>query len=515
MIAVVSLNDTPTPQPPVTWRVGLVERPKNVTRDRALFIPGMGGAVREMLQAKVEGGLHFLTEDADFHMQYGPVYETMTHSRVVANPDQLEWSGHECHSIALVAGLLYSAGAATPGEQFVFCGSFAGDGQALPLSNPISVAMQAKSLGKTLVTEWGSAEIAKSVYPNVLGIIDGYSLNKVISHDPEWCAEPEPRELSRVRLNPSIDLQNVIGQARAKTALQVAVAGGHDLLLIGAPGQGKSLLAKCIPGIAPHLSLDEAVSVGQIYHAAGKLPPTELPEDRPLRSVDATVTRQALLGGGADMPFPGEVSLAHCGYLYFDELLQCTRSTLESLRTPMQDGEVTISRVAWKSTFPADFALIAASNPCPCGYWSPDHPEDCTCPPANRKRYRSRLSGPMLDRIEVRCFVDNVTPESYLDSMLQESESSAEVAVRVAGAVQKQLNRQGCLNAQIPPKDEHQLVRVVDKEAAKYYAKGKSTRGLVSLLKLARTVADLSGEDLISAAALAQAAELSPDIPVD
>ena len=500
---VTSLVDTPGAPPPVQWRVTTVGLSGN--KSFGLDIVGVCSTSRLELQRRLDAGLMQIYREIEGNHMTDLAYTT-----VDATPDVVANAGHPSNGLALLAAAVHQSEPwTTLPDDFVYCGSVAADGTVLPPVNPIALALQAKQLGKTLVMEYEAARTAAYVYDRVLGVADAAELYRVVGGEVD--AQAQPRPPLRKCLSGHVDLSHVRGQAAAKYALEVAIAGGHDCLLIGSPGEGKSLLAKCIPGIAPALTDAEAIEVAQVYHAAGKLSSNELPAERPLRSIDATITKQALLGGGSDVAYPGEVSLAHNGYLYFDEILQCTRSTLEGLRTPLQEGSISISRTAWKATFPARFQLIAASNPCSCGFWDELDPGRCTCTETARAKYRSKLSGPLLDRIEVRSVVRPLGVAEYL-SDAQPADDSATVRARITSAIERQMVRQGVLNAHIPPQQEHILQKDIDKAAVLEYATGRTIRGVVALLKLGRTVADLDGSDTVTAEHMRLARQLSPDM---
>jgi len=304
------------------------------------------------------------------------------------------------------------------------------------------------------------------------------------------------------------ELSMVRGQNKAKRALELAAAGGHHLLLIGPPGSGKSLLARCLQGILPPMTREETLEVNRVYSAAGLLN-QENPwiSKRPFRSPHAGITKAGLLGGG--MPFrPGEISLAHHGVLFIDELPEMDRNCLESLRQPLEEGQVTLSR-AWGSiTMPAHIQLVASANPCPCGYYG-EYPPKCKCLDHEIRRYQNRFSGPLMDRVDMVVQAPRPDAES-LTNEKPEGESSYMIARRVAEVWQRRKQRERSessnlesLRKQLTTKSKKWAVLAYDKHQL-------SARGYYRMLLLARTIADMNGEDAIGVSALAEALEYRP-----
>ena len=302
------------------------------------------------------------------------------------------------------------------------------------------------------------------------------------------------------------DLLDVKGQAAAKRALEVAAAGGHSLLMIGPPGSGKSMLAQRFAGLLPPLSLDEALESAAVLSLAGQFDASRWAR-RVLHAPHHTASAVALVGGGSP-PRPGEISLAHHGVLFLDELPEFQRAALESLREPLETGRITISRAARRAEFPARFQLIAAMNPCACGHLG--HPlRACRCSPDAVARYQGRLSGPLLDRIDLQVEVPAVTPEVL--AAAPQGAGTAAVGQRVAAARERQLVRQGRLNAALDAAQldglaaaDAQALRLLQATAAKL---GWSGRGLHRTLRIARTAADLAGSDAVQAVHVAEAVQ--------
>ena len=322
-----------------------------------------------------------------------------------------------------------------------------------------------------------------------------------------------PRELPGIKAR--TDFQEIKGQEHVKRALEIAAAGNHNMLMNGPPGAGKTLLARSLPGIMPRMSIDEALDVTRIYSILDRLPAnTPLVQNRPFRAPHHTISHAGLVGGGT-WPQPGEISLAHRGVLFLDEFPEFGRRVLEVLRQPLEDKNVTISRAQGSLTFPANFMLIAAMNPCPCGYFG-DPVKTCTCSAATITRYQKRLSGPILDRIDIQVTVPRVEFEKLTSDRL--GEPSQEVRKRVEKARKIQRDRltgsDRSTNGDLIPREIREFCPL-DQESQNLMRSALqqlrlSARAYHRVLKLSRTIADLAGEKDIKAGHLAEALQYQP-----
>lgn len=388
-------------------------------------------------------------------------------------------------------------------ENCAFIGELSLDGELRPANGVLCMALQARAAGiqNLYVPQANATEGAVVSGLNVFGVANVKQLVKILNGE----LSATPAKPTSAQLEPqsyAVDFSEVKGQILAKKALEVAAAGGHNVLLIGPPGSGKSMLAKRFPTILPEMTETESIETTKIHSIAGVLPAAApLVTARPFRSPHHTVSMAAMSGGGA-VPKPGEISLAHNGVLFMDELPEFRRDVMEALRAPLEDSTVTVSRVAGTLTYPCSFTLIAAMNPCPCGFFG--HPtKRCTCTPKAVSKYLGRISGPMLDRLDIHVEVPPVKYEELNASAGEETSAEIKKRVDKARAIQNERYRGtgvSC-NARLTPA----LLRkycVLSETAANTLQKafdkmGLSGRAYDRILKVARTLADLEGSEKI------------------
>jgi len=440
-----------------------------------------------------------------------------TRRRLTVNlaPADLRKEG-PAYDLPMAVGLLLATGQVVASvEDAIFVGELSLDGAVRHVSGILPIAAAAREAGfrRLFVPACDAQEAALvpdlAVYgvPNLRALADHLQGVRALPRQEPVVALSDGHTLPEH----AVDFSHIKGQEHVKRALEVAAAGGHNVLMSGPPGAGKTMMARAVPGILPPLTLEEALEVTAIYSVADRLPgDTPLIQHRPFRAPHHTISHAGLVGGGR-WPRPGEISLAHRGVLFLDELPEFGARNLEALRQPLEDRVVTISRAQGTLTFPANFMLIAAMNPCPCGYWG-DPTHECTCSPAAVARYQKRISGPMLDRFDIAVEVPRVEYEKLADDRL--GEPSHAVRARVEAARRRQQARFEHLphiacNADMGPAEIRLYCRLDDDGQTLMRTAVRqlnlSARAYHRVLKLARTIADLAGSEQIATHHLAEA----------
>ena len=421
--------------------------------------------------------------------------------------------------LPIALGILIAAGEISPpSARYLIVGELSLDGAVRRVRGalPIALAAAGHDLDGLLVPVENATEAALvegiPVYPvrtlrEAAAFLAGNGTGRPFTIDRKLLFE---RQFSSVTA--TVDLREVKGQEQAKRALEIAAAGGHNLLMIGPPGAGKSLLARALPGILPPLSFEEALEVTRIYSIAGELDPeTPLVTARPFRAPHHTISYAGMVGGGHGTPGPGEITLAHHGVLFLDELPEFDRRVLETLRQPLEDRSILISRAGIAVRYPASFTLVGAMNPCPCGHLG-DRLRHCTCTPYEIRRYRKRLSGPFLDRIDVFVDVPRLTRDELLSRPRGEPTEAVRTRVIAARRIQwdRMKGRSGRFsNAQLTPEEVARYC-VLAKGAKRLLEMAierfaLSARAYSRVLKVSRTIADLEGAGKITEEHLAEA----------
>ncbi|HNR01781.1 MAG TPA: YifB family Mg chelatase-like AAA ATPase [Anaerolineaceae bacterium] len=392
------------------------------------------------------------------------------------------------------------------------------DGSVRHIRGVLPMAAVARSQGFKRVFVPAEDAPEAAIFPD-LEVIPVSSLADLYQHlIGQVIISPQPAlELEQVEALVQTDFREIKGQEHVKRALEVAAAGAHNLLMIGPPGAGKTLMARALPSILPSMTLEESLDVTRIYSVADALPAgIPLLKSRPFRSPHHTISHAGLVGGG-NWPHPGEISLAHRGVLFLDEFPEFGSRTLEVLRQPLEDKVITISRAQGTLTFPANFQLVAAMNPCPCGYFG-DPTRACTCAPGIVTKYQRRISGPLMDRIDIHVEVPRVDYEKLSDARLGEPSALIRTRIETARQVQRERFTGTALtsNADMHPAQVRQYCALDEPCRGLMRAAMNqlqlSARAYHRILKLARTIADLAGSEVISSTHLAEALQYRPRV---
>ena len=436
-------------------------------------------------------------------------------SRITVNiaPADIKKEGPLYDLPILIALLAATGQIKAPIDDYAFIGELSLDGEIRPCTGVLPMLLKAREQGiPAAFIPFGNRTEAGAV--NGIEVFAAKNINEVIRHiSGEEKLEPCFTPFSKLATyDETLDFADVKGQGDAKRALEIAAAGGHNCIMVGPPGTGKSMLAKRIPSILPQMSFEEELETTKIYSIAGELPPdVQLITSRPFRSPHHTISAQGLTGGG-QVPRPGEISLAHNGVLFMDEFPEFDRRAKESLRQPLEDGKITIARSAGTISYPSNIMLVAAMNPCPCGYLG--HPtRECVCTDAAKRRYRDKVSGPILDRIDIHIEVEPVDYDRLASK--QKEESSAQIRERVNRARDIQRKRfKGTgitCNAKMSPRATHEFC-VLSAQAENllklsFEKLGLSARAYDKILRISRTIADLEKSENIEVNHIAQAVQ--------
>ncbi len=445
---------------------------------------------------------------------------TFPMKRIVVNlaPADLKKAGPAYDLPIAVGVLLSSEQIYADVSQTIILGELSLDGSLRHTNGvlPMVALAHQEGFSTTIVPEADAKEASLIEGTKIIPIV---SLSQLVSYLREEIPIPEyqPEEIQEYT-PPAVsitDLAYIKGQEHVKRALEVAAAGGHNVIMIGPPGSGKTLLARSLPSILPPMTTEEALEVTKVYSVSGLLPSdTPMLRQRPFRSPHYTISNAGLVGGG-HWPRPGEISLSHRGVLFLDELPEFGHSLLEVLRQPLEDKVITISRAQGSVTFPANFMLVGAMNPCPCGYYGAPF-RQCTCSPSLVSRYQKRISGPFIDRVDIFVEVPHIDYEKLADDRLGEKSDKVQARIKAARSIQQKRfegTKLTC-NAEMTPPEVREFCRAEESAQSLLKAAMKqlylSARAFHRILKLARTIADLENADIIKAHHLAEAIQYRP-----